>query len=133
MRSTLYRPYHISTRTRIKRQCRFPRFQREASGIVSSGIGRSNGWFFSQIMTHRFRFGRQGAEGGFQLYPYPFQGLGISITFNPNRVAPKIDPAGKRIRDYEPVPTGKDFFFEHANAKGTIGRPVNLASATIPG
>jgi hypothetical protein len=52
----------------------------------------------------------------------------IGISQNPDGGTPQIEPSGPWVRDHEPVPARKEFFFEQLNASGTIGSPVAFAN-----
>jgi len=71
---------------------------------------------------------RQTVEHGFKLLAQGFNRRAIRVTRDPDRVSIEKQPSGERIGDHVAIPTRKEFFFEQAKAKGTIGKPVAFAN-----
>jgi hypothetical protein len=71
---------------------------------------------------------RQAIENRLKFQAGRFELPVIRLTRDPERISVEEQAPGERIRDHVPVPTRKEFFFEQAKAKGTIGRPVALAN-----
>jgi hypothetical protein len=75
---------------------------------------------------------RQSIQDRLKLQTCGRQRLFIGVPRNPDGGAPQIETSGPWIRDHEPIPARKEFFFEQLKARGTIGSPVAFASCTTP-
>src|ERR1051325_10438760 len=86
--------------------------------------------------SHEHRFiglRRHPVQDRLQITPCVLDVVGRGVRREPQWPPPDEQPAAERIREEKAVPTAEDFFFEHANVSGTIGRPVALAKWTTPG
>jgi len=71
---------------------------------------------------------RQSIQDRLKLQACRLQRLFIRISRNPDGGAPQIEAPRPWIRDHEPIPARKEFFFEQLKASGTIGSPVAFAN-----
>ena len=75
---------------------------------------------------------RQSIQDSLQLQADRFEGRVVRVTRDPNGRAIEKQASREGIRDHETIPAREEFFFEQANAKGIIGRPVAFANCTTP-
>jgi hypothetical protein len=78
------------------------------------------------------RLVRQLIQRGFEFHTFRLNLISFRRARNPYRRAPDKAAVTKRERDFKPIPTFKDFFFEAAKVIGKIGRPVSFASSITP-
>jgi hypothetical protein len=83
---------------------------------------------FARDIHHRISFVCKPIEDCLELQACRFERRVVRFTRNPERISIEEQAPGKGIGDHVPIPAREEFFFEQAKARGTIGRPVTLAS-----
>ena len=87
---------------------------------------------FARDIHHRISLICKPVEDRLKFQACRFERRVIRFARNPNRVSVQEQPSAERIWDHVAIPARKEFFFEQANANGTIGKPVALANWITP-
>lgn len=85
---------------------------------ILNGVGVLNG---------QFGLGGEPVQKPFQRQSRSGQLIVGEILFYPYGLTPHKQPFAAGIGNLKLIPTRKDFFFEQANVRGTMGNPVTLA------